>query len=306
MAHAAARALALAAAAALALLAAPAIPLAAEKKPQQPAGASAPAAGGAAGMRLYVFSSGSLTFGKGGLQQGATGDITVPVGFYIVKHPRGTVLFDCGNNDRTIQDASGWWGPLAKGLGLKMTADDAIDVQLGKIGIKPNDVKFVVLGHLHLDHAGNMQKFPNATFVVQNDELGAAGWPETGYNVFYIPGDFAEAKNYKMVRLNGNLDLFGDKTFEIIRAPGHTPGSQFAVVRLPKTGTVVLTSDTAYLKENLERNLIPGTGGAWSPQGMYLGYEKIRLIRDAESASIFFAHDPEVFKATKKAPEFYE
>jgi N-acyl homoserine lactone hydrolase len=286
-----------------------AVPVLAQQKQQQQKPAATQqhaAAQGAQGTRLYVFTSGSLTFGKGGLQQGATGDITVPVGFYYIKHPKGGVLFDCGNNDKTIQDPAGWWGPLAKGLGLKMTADDAIDVQLNKIGVHPNDVKFVILGHLHLDHAGNMQKFPNATFLIQNDELAAAGWPETGYSVFYIPGDFAEAKGYKIVRLSGNWDLFGDKSIEIIRAPGHTPGSQFAVVRLPKTGTVVLTSDTAYLKENLEKNLTPGVGGAWSPAGLYEGYQKIRLIRDAEGASIFFAHDPEVFKATKKAPEFYD
>jgi len=258
------------------------------------------------GSKLYVFTSGSLTFSKGGLQNGAQGDITIPVGFYVIKHAKGVVLFDTGNNDKTIRDAAGYWGPLAKGLGLKMTADDAIDVQLAKIGVKPSDVKFVILGHMHLDHAGNMQKFPNATFLVQNEELAAAAWPETGYGVFYIPGDFAEAKNYSLVRLKGDLDLFGDKSVEVVRSPGHTPGSQFAVVRLAKTGTVVLTSDTCYLKENLEKNMIPGVGGSWSPQGLYLGYEKIRMIRDSEGASVFFAHDPEVFKATKKAPEYYE
>ena len=39
---------------------------------------------------------------------------------------------------------------------------------------------------------------------------------------------------------------------------------------------------------------------------MYESYQKVRLVRDAEGASIFYAHDPEVFKATKQAPEFYE
>jgi hypothetical protein len=40
--------------------------------------------------------------------------------------------------------------------------------------------------------------------------------------------------------------------------------------------------------------------------GMYEGYEKVRHVRDAEGASVFFAHDPEVFKATKHAPDYYE
>lgn len=265
-------------------------------------------AAGPAGMRLYVFTSGSLGgFAKAALQIGGQGNIDwAPVGFYVIKHPRGNVIFDTGNNDETIKNPDGWWGPLAKGFGLKMTANDAMDAQLTKIGLKTSDIKYVVLGHMHLDHAGNMSRFPNATFVIQNDELKAAFWPDPGYAAYYIPGDFQEAKKYNIIRLDGDLDLFGDKSVEIRRAPGHTPGSQFAVVRLPKTGTVVLTSDVVYFKESLEKNLIPPIPGTWSPMGMYEGYQKVRIVRDGEGAQVFFAHDPEVFKATRQAPQFYE
>jgi glyoxylase-like metal-dependent hydrolase (beta-lactamase superfamily II) len=261
-----------------------------------------------AGMRLYVFTSGSLGgFPKGALQIGGQGNIDwAPVSFYVIKHPKGNVLFDTGNNDKTITDAEGHWGPLAKGFGLKMTPQDAIDVQLGKIGLKPDDIKYVVLGHMHLDHGGNMGKFPNATFVIQNDELKAAWWPDVGYSVYYIPDDFKDSKKYNIIRLSGNLDLFSDRSVQVVRAPGHTPGSQFAVVRMPKTGSVILTSDVVYLKENLEKNLIPPIPGTWNPGSMYESYQRVRLYRDAEGASIFFGHDPEVFKATKHAPEYYE
>ena len=271
--------------------------------------ASSPAlAAGPAGMRLYVFTSGSLGgFPKGALQIGGQGNIDwAPVGFYVVKHPKGNVIFDTGNNDKTITDPDGHWGPLAKGFGLKMTQNDSMAAQLAKIGLKISDIKYVVVGHMHLDHGGNISQFPNATFVIQNDEMKAAWWPDVGYSIYYLPADFADSKKYNMIRLNGDLDLFNDGSFMIHRAPGHTPGSQFAVVRLPKTGTVILTSDVVYLKESLEKNLIPPIPGTWSPMGMYEGYQKIRVIRDAEGASVFFAHDPEVFKATKQAPEYYE
>jgi N-acyl homoserine lactone hydrolase len=260
------------------------------------------------GTKLYVFTSGSLGgFPKAALQIGGQGNIDwAPVSFYVIKDPRGNIIFDTGNNDKTITDAEGWWGPLAKGFGLKMTKDDAIPAQLGKIGLKTDDIKYVIVGHLHLDHGGNVSQFPNATLVAQNDELKAAWWPDEGYSVYYIPGDFADTKKMKAVRLNGDLDLFGDGTFRLFRAPGHTPGSQFAVVRLKKTGTVILTSDTVYLKENLDKNLIPPIPGTWSPSGTYEGYQRIRLIRDTENAQIFYGHDPEVFKATKHAPEFYD
>jgi N-acyl homoserine lactone hydrolase len=265
-------------------------------------------AAGPAGMKLYVFTSGSLGgFPKAALQMGGQGNIDwAPVGFYVIAHPKGNVMFDTGNNDKTITDAAGWWGPLAKGFGLKMTQNDAIPAQLAKIGLKTSDIKYVVLGHMHLDHAGNMSQFPNATFVVQNDEMKAAWWPDPGYSVYYIPGDFSDSKKYNVIRLEGDLDLFGDGSIVIRRAPGHTPGSQFAIVRLPKNGTIVLTSDVVYLKENLDKNLIPPIPGTWSPMAMYESYQKVRLVRDSENASLFFAHDPEVFKATKHAPEYYE
>src|SRR5262249_6407800 len=78
------------------------------------------------GMKLYVFTSGSLGgFPKAALQIGGQGNIDwAPVSFYVIQHPKGNVMFDTGNNDKTITDPDGWWGPLAKGFGLKMTQND--------------------------------------------------------------------------------------------------------------------------------------------------------------------------------------
>jgi N-acyl homoserine lactone hydrolase len=260
------------------------------------------------GPKLYVFTSGSLGgFPKAALQIGGQGNIDwAPVSFYVLKHPKGNVMFDTGNNDKTITDADGWWGPLAKGFGLKMTKDDAIPVQLAKIGLKVDDIKYVVVGHMHLDHGGNVGQFKNSTLVAQDDEMKAAWWPDVGYSVFYSPGDFAETKNMKMIRVNGDLDLFNDGSVRLFKAPGHTPGSQFMVVKLPKTGSVILTSDVVYLKENLDKNLIPPIPGTWGPVDAYRSYDHIRHIRDVENAQIFYGHDPDIFKATKKAPDFYD
>jgi N-acyl homoserine lactone hydrolase len=270
--------------------------------------AIAPPAQAQQNTKLYVFSSGSLGgFPKAALQIGGQGNIDwAPVSFYVITTPKGNVIFDTGNNDKTITDPDGWWGPLAKGFGLKMTKDDAIPAQLAKIGLKTDDIKYVVVGHMHLDHGGNISQLPNATLVAQNDELKAAWWPDVGYSLYYIPGDFEATKKMNIIRLEGDIDLFGDGSFRLYKAPGHTPGSQFAVVRLKNTGTVILTSDTVYLMENLEKNLIPPIPGTWNPKGMYEGYQKIRMIRDLEGAQLFMAHDPELFKAAKHAPDFYD
>ena len=71
-------------------------------------------AAGPAGMKLYAFSSGGLTIAKSALQSGAPStQVTVPVGFFVVKHPKGNFLFDTGNNDKIINDPT-YWGPFVK------------------------------------------------------------------------------------------------------------------------------------------------------------------------------------------------
>src|SRR5919112_1041689 len=80
--------------------------------------------------KLYVFSSGALTIGKGVLQNNApmTPEIQVPVGFFVVTHPKGNVLFDTGNNDKIITDPS-YWGEAFKALKPVNTPHVAIDTQ---------------------------------------------------------------------------------------------------------------------------------------------------------------------------------
>jgi len=266
-------------------------------------------------MRLYVFSSGWLTIDKSALQTGGTGKITVPVAFFLIKHPKGNVLFETGNNDKVITDPS-YWGPLAEMLSPESRKPDlAIDLQLNKAGVTPSDINYVILGHMHLDHAGNVGKFPGATIVYQRDEIVNAFWPKPGFAGPYITADFAMLRSnvgenapsrQKVIELNGDLDLFGDGSIYIHRNVGHTPGSQMAVVRLPKTGPVVLTSDTCYLMDNLQKDVLPSVALAYDPAGILNGYSWIKHLMSAEGADVIFAHDPETFKKHKQAPEYYE
>jgi len=86
------------------------------------------------GMKLYQFSSYWLDIGKSALSSATSGDekIMVPVGFYLIRHPKGDILFDTGNNDRLIQDKT-YWGPLAGLLdkGVDPALDKAFMVILG-------------------------------------------------------------------------------------------------------------------------------------------------------------------------------
>jgi len=269
-----------------------------------------------AGMKLYAFTSGSMKLGKGFLQNLAPMEpkIQIPIGFFVIKHPKGNVLFDTGNNDKLITDGT-YWGKLASVFEAKMTPEDAIDAQLAKIGLKPDDIKYVVVSHMHLDHGGNVGKFPNSTLIIQDDELTFAMFPDEPFAGGYIPGDAQVLRSpvgtskpslMEMVRLEGDYDIFGDGSIVVHRSRGHTKGSQMLVVRLPKTGTTILTGDAAYFRDNVEKNLIPNIVLAYDPAGIVKGYNWIRRMMATENANFFTAHDPDAFKAMKKAPEFYE
>jgi len=185
----------------------------------------------------------------------------------------------------------------------------AIDVQLKRAGVSPDDINYVVVSHLHLDHGGNIAKFPKSTLVVQKDEVQNAFWPKAGTGGPYVLGDFLQLRagtTQKLIQLEDDLDIFGDGTVVVKRWVAHTPGSQMMTVKLKNSGLIILTGDNVYFRENLEKDLPPNIVLAYYPTGYYTAYEWIRRQMATQKADYFTAHDPDAFKAMKKAPAFYD
>ena len=78
------------------------------------------------------------------------------------------------------------------------------------------------------------------------------------------------------------------------------------VVRLPNSGTIILTGDAAYFRDNVEKNIPPNILLAYDPAGILKGYEWIRRMMATEGAQYFTSHDPDAFDAYKKPPEYYD
>ena len=133
--------------------------------------------------------------------------------------------------------------------------------------MKPDDITYVVVSHMHLDHGGNVGKFPNSTLVIQRDEIEYAMFPDEPFAGAFIPGDVAELRSGvgekkpnalpMLILEKSDLDIFGDGSIVVKRARGHTKGGQMLVVRLPNTGPVILTGDAAYFRENVTKSIPP-------------------------------------------------
>src|SRR5690606_8096756 len=111
--------------------------------------------------------------------------------------------------------------------------------------------------HYHYDHTGQAKAFPQATLLIGEEDWQAITHdPPLGHA---NPADFPAwiAGKAKVETFAGDKDVFGDRSVVILDMPGHTPGHHALLVRLPRTGPVLLTGDLAHFTENYEREGVP-------------------------------------------------
>jgi glyoxylase-like metal-dependent hydrolase (beta-lactamase superfamily II) len=115
---------------------------------------------------------------------------------------------------------------------------------LAEAGTTPDAIDFVVLTHLHFDHAWNLDLFPAACVVVQREEMFHAVDPVASQRIYYYREtliDLLQRKRPAGLRLvDGDVDLVDG--VRLLKAPGHTPGMQVAVVTTAR-GRAALVSD---------------------------------------------------------------
>lgn len=169
------------------------------------------------------------------------------------------------------------------------------------------DVKAVVFGHLHLDHAGGLEHFfgTDVPIYVHEDEfqhacMAAATRTENGaYGGEYM--DFSKL----------NWQTFFDDRFELCQginlhlAPGHTPGLCVMQVNLEKDGTFIWTSDMYHIAEHHEMSQPP----SWLVKDLNAWLRSHRKIQQLErlfQARLIFGHDKEIAEKLIAAKSFYE
>jgi glyoxylase-like metal-dependent hydrolase (beta-lactamase superfamily II) len=143
---------------------------------------------------------------------------------YPIRHDKGLLLWDTGVPDAVAATADGM--VVANGA-ITYRRARTLASQLTEVGVTPADVTYVALSHTHGDHVGNVALFPSSTVLIPGAEYD---WAMAG------PNKPAFAASQKLVKLAGDHDVFGDGSVTILSTPGHTPGHQSLLVRLPKTG----------------------------------------------------------------------
>jgi len=196
-------------------------------------------------LRLYIFDLGNIPVNdpKGLFSEPlkvSPGGCCTIVGHLIV-HPKGTLLWDTG----VVPDAQIGSGKS----GMAVPGKRSLKQQLAEIGYSPKDITYLAFSHFHFDHTANANDYQSSTWIVQEPERDAMLAKLAGKQVPGTsqpePGHYSALQKSKTIILANidDYDVFGDGTVVIKPAPGHTPGQQVLVLKLPKTGTVMLAGD---------------------------------------------------------------
>jgi glyoxylase-like metal-dependent hydrolase (beta-lactamase superfamily II) len=214
----------------------------------------------------------------------------------VVRHPEGVVVIDTGVAKAAIDDADSSWGTSEERIGVPLMArGQEVEARLASLGLGPGDVRYVVLTHLHGDHVGGNLDLPGATFVCQRAEYEYALAPDIPSMAREYPPDQLAFDRLRYERIEGDLDLFGDGAVQLLSTPGHTPGHQSVLLRLPGTGPVLVAGDAIWTQASLDEMTLPGI--IWFPSEYVRSRRRLLALREAEGARWFFTHDPETFGA---------
>jgi N-acyl homoserine lactone hydrolase len=175
---------------------------------------------------------------------------------------------------------------------VTMTHQHTPTGQLATIGLKPNDITHLVITHTHIDHVGGINDFPNAKIYISKTERAL---PRPLYFDGRSSVEWNLAREYYL--LDGDVAL-NDK-ITLISTPGHSIGHYSVMVKLPKTGVVLIAADAINRLDEWENKTFS------NPQALDSA-QKLIDLHDRFGAMLIYGHDPAQWNTLKKAPLFYD
>ena len=223
----------------------------------------------------------------------------LPIYAWLVEHPEGPIVIDTGETARVSEP--GYfprWHPYFR-LGLRewVAAEEEIGPQLRTLGVAPEEVRWVVVTHLHTDHAGGLAHFPRTEIMLSRREFenakGAMGRLR-GFLPQRWPSWFAP----RLIELDGqpygpfpsSLRLTDSGDVIIVATPGHTAG-HVSVVLEEGEQSIFFAGDTSYTQALMVEGVVDGVSGDLEVARQSLQ----RIQAHARERPIVYlpSHDPE-------------
>jgi N-acyl homoserine lactone hydrolase len=223
----------------------------------------------------------------------------LPIHAWAIEHAEGLIVVDTGESSRVNEPGylPRWHPYFRLGVRASVAPEDEIGPQLRALGLAPEDVRWVVMTHLHGDHAGGLSHFPRSEILVCRAEFdnakGFAGkargflphrWPE-----WFSPRLYElEESPYGPFPRSRRLTAAGDVT--IVATHGHTKGHVSIVVE-EEGRSLFLAGDTSYSQALMLDGAIDGVTPDLRAASETL--DRIRELTRRQPLVYLPSHDPE-------------
>ena len=170
---------------------------------------------------------------------GGWSESTLPLNVVLIDHPAGLCLFDAGPGARAASPGGLPWHPWLRLARFEVIEPDSLAAALQRRGASRDDIRWVVLSHLHVDHVGGLTDAPKADVLVSRTEWERAQGLR-GRLRGYVPALWPDGRTPLLVDprppalgpFPGSHDVAGDGTLLVVPTPDHTPGHVSLLVRL--------------------------------------------------------------------------
>ena len=226
---------------------------------------------------------GSFTSAAGIWRRGDEMDrqVRFPIPAYVIETAEERILVDTGLHPGDAEDAARHYGSDALGM-FELELDASVDQR-----IDLSTITKVVMTHLHFDHAGGLALLPaSVPIIIQRREWVAGHDPAAVKKNFFLTVDYRTVEE-QIVLVDGDHDLLGDGSIQLLLTPGHTPGHQS--VRIGER--LVLGGDVTHFASGLDDHRFPAFADDFRAQAE--SADRLRALRDA-GAVVRPGHDPEV------------
>jgi N-acyl homoserine lactone hydrolase len=212
---------------------------------------------------------------------------------YLIKHDDIYMLWDTGLPEAIL--GASLQAPGAMAASLSRTIKD----QLSELKVSPASISIIGISHSHWDHTGQAASFPQAKVLMGKGDVEALRQPGSERAKpleHWLTGGGA------LEEVTGDKDVFGDGSVVMLDLPGHTPGHHGLLVKLAKTGYVLLSGDVAHFRENLESDGVPAFNDDRTKS--LASIERFKRISQNLKAVTIIQHEPEDVGKLPQFPKF--
>lgn len=119
-----------------------------------------------------------------------------------------------------------------------------------------------------------------------------------------VPSLVAGLKDAKVKFVDGDHDVFGDSSVQLLFTPGHTPGHQLLMIRLEKTGTILISGDLYHTRANRDLRRVAGFNA--DAGQTHESMDRVEALLEETGATLWIGHDKRLADSLKRAPQYYD